>query len=173
MTDPSTEREAIQHWPRVFGFAVSLTRDRTQAEDLCQEAYLRLLNRPADLDRTRSVLPFLLTIVRNLFISEARRRRPVRLEATGDASGRDVEPVDERAEDPEVAAIRREESDGLHAALEQLPESWRAALYLKDGLGLSYREIGDVIDASTDTVRTMLHRARQRLRRALPGRRMS
>ncbi len=160
--------DALDHWPKVFGFAQSLTKDRSKAEDFCQEAFLRLLDRVDSIDMTRSVLPLLLTIVRNLVVSDARRHRP----ESWDASIH-PDPEDARAVDPAVEAERRESAMSVRVALGRLPDNWRAALYLKDGLGLSYAEIAEIIDVSVDTVRTMLHRARQRLRQLLPEGRAS
>ncbi|MEM7166497.1 MAG: sigma-70 family RNA polymerase sigma factor [Planctomycetota bacterium] len=148
---------ALEDWPRVYGFASTLVRDSASAEDLCQGAYTRLLERAATVDCSRSLLPLLLKIVRNLAVSEYRRRRPESL--ADPAAGL----VDAQADDPSVVAERHERSATLHDALERLPGNWGAAVYLKDGLAFSYREIGEVLEASEDTVRTMLHRARLRL----------
>ncbi|MFQ5654406.1 MAG: RNA polymerase sigma factor, partial [Planctomycetota bacterium] len=64
---------------------------------------------------------------------------------------------------------RREEIATVEAALAQLSPLWRAILYLRDGLGLSYREVAEVLDRSEDVVRVTLHRARLRIRAALTG----
>ncbi len=146
---------SLEYWPKVYGFAVSLTRDAGNAEDLCQEAYTRLIDKAASIDLEASLLPLLLTIVRNLFISEKRRKKSSPLDSHAE------ELIDLKADDP---ALVVEHKLDLRDALNQLPDRWRAALYMKDGLGFSYREIAQVIDSTTDSVRVMLHRARKRLR---------
>ncbi|MFN0056978.1 MAG: RNA polymerase sigma factor [Planctomycetota bacterium] len=153
---------ALDHWPRLHGFAAAITKDSTRADDLCQTAYLRLLERANTIDFDRPVLPLLLTIVQREAASEARRARPQPLPADDGERGTALV-ADSGGEPSELAEIAERRVD-IRTALETLPDSWRAALYLKDGLGCSYREIGEVIDASSDTVRTMLHRARRRLR---------
>lgn len=158
---------ALEHWSRVLGFARSLVGEPALAEDLCQEAYLRLMERADRIDFERSVLPLLLTIVRNLAVSEFRRERPGSLPGNEDG---DFDVQDEKAEDPAQLASRAESHSTLRDALGCLPKNWRAALYLKDGLSFSYRQIGEIIESSEDTVRTMLHRARQRLRQLLSER---
>jgi RNA polymerase sigma-70 factor (ECF subfamily) len=149
--------QALAHWASTYGFALALTRCPTRAEDLCQEAFLRLLEREEEVDRSRSLRPLILTIVRNLFVSET--RRPVLRALDGGP-----EPRDRAAVGPDEAASRREEIDAVRRALAELPPDWRAALYLRDGLDLSYREVGEVLDKSVDVVRVTLHRARRRVR---------
>ena len=151
---------ALQHWQEVFGYAYSLTCDRAHAEDLCQEAYLRLFGMKRLRDGAGSLLPLLLTIVRNLVCTEARSPAAISLD---DVEGA-VELVDASTPTPSETALLNESREEVRAALAQLSSSWRAVLYLRDGLGLSYREISAVEGGSEDTVRVTLHRARQRLR---------
>jgi RNA polymerase sigma-70 factor (ECF subfamily) len=155
-----TFERALSHWREVFVFARQLVRDRDAAEDLAQEAYLRLHASDAPLDETRPIRTLLFTIVRNLARSRARRRTEDRLEGDADdfaaAGGA-----------PPDLADAREEGVALCDALARLKPSWRAALYLADGLDCSYAEIAGCLGASEDTVRTTLHRARARLRESL------
>lgn len=153
---------ALGHWKEVFGLAFQLTGDRDRAEDLCQETYLKLARVPGPLDETRPLRPLLFTVLRNLVRNQARRPRPSSLTEETAVAG----DVPERAQ-------RSEEVGVLRSVLEELEPSWRATLYLRDGLGLSYREIGEALGKSEDTVRTTLHRARvrlaERVRRELKG----
>ena len=75
------------------------------------------------------------------------------------------EPVD--SADPALRAEVREQRERLHAALAGLDATWRAVLYLRDGLSLSYREVGEALGKSEDVVRVTLHRARRRVRQVL------
>ena len=148
---------------QVYGFARSLVREPSRAEDFCQEAFVRLLERQASLDLSRPLLPLLLTIVRNLVISDARRSQPLSLDSWSREESGAYEPEDNAAEHPVLRLERIEECERLQHAMQQLPQKWRAALYLREGLAMSYRELGGVLEASEDTVRTLLHRARTRL----------
>lgn len=151
-------------WGEAHGLAFALLRDHAMADDLCQEARVRLEDRAADLDRSRSLREWVLTVVRRLAISELRRRRPRSLQ--------DEECVDDAAPDPLLAAERAERARILREVLSEMDPVWRAMLYLKDGLGLRYREIGEVLGKSEDMVRVTLHRARARAREALVRRRV-
>jgi RNA polymerase sigma-70 factor, ECF subfamily len=165
--DSTTLRQiALDLWPRVFGFARSLTGDGSRAEDLCQETYLRFFGMKRPVDRSRSILPLLLTIVRNLVRDEARRPQPESLEIAAMGGKSPAAPADRN---PAGSAARREERDNLRDALSRLSPLWRSVLYLRDGLGFSYREIAGVVERTEDTVRVTLHRARQRMRELLKG----
>lgn len=162
--DPDKNRvfqKALAHWPEAFAFALALTRERSDAEDLCQEAFLRLwaMNRP--LDDTRPLRPLLFTIVKNEFRTRARRQRPDRLD---DVLGRDDAGIEVADDGPAVRADRSEQVEIVHDALGRMNPIWRAALYLADGIGLSYAEIAEVLDRTEDVVRVTLHRARLRVR---------
>ena len=156
---------ALGHWAEVFGLAIQLTNDRHRAEDLCQETYLRLARVPGPLDESRPLRPLLFTVLRNLVKNQGRRAR--------EAGGEAAEVAAATTADAGELAARREDRSILESALAELEPSWRAALYLRDGLGLSYREIGEALGKSEDTIRTTLHRARlrlaERLRRDLEG----
>jgi RNA polymerase sigma-70 factor, ECF subfamily len=154
---------AVCHWPQAFGLAYQLCRNRAEAEDLCQEAFVRFYSTTRALDRSRPLLPFLLAIVRNLAHSAARRARMDSL-AMADAS---AALVDQRAPDPYLEAHRSEQERMVHTALRTLSPSLRAVLFLRDGLDLRYAEIGMVLGKSEDVVRVTLHRARLKMRTAL------
>lgn len=156
--------EAVAYWPDAFGLALSLVGDRGRAEELCQDAFARLCESPRELDRSRSLRPLVLTVVRHLAVNELRRVRP---ESLDDAVEHGHEPLDHAAPDPLEALAVDERKQALRAALAELSPRWRAMVYLRDGLELSYAEIADVVDTTTDVVRVTLHRARQRVRELL------
>lgn len=160
-------RGAMELWPQTFGFARSLCRDRAEAEDLCQEAFLRLWAMDRPLDDSRPLRPLLFTVVKNLFRNRAARLRP---EALDDLEGAADELVDPLGIDPGERAERREQSELIEAALERMNPIWRAALYLADGLGWSHAEIGEVLDRTEEVIKVTLHRARLRVRVMLKSR---
>lgn len=149
----------LPHWREARGLAYALLRDHWTADDICQEARIRLQQMP-DLDRSRPVRELVLTIVRRLSLSERRRKRP---ELLGD-DAMHVDPTTPPAND---IADREDRRKTLNDALADMDPVWRAMLYLKDGLGLRYREIADVLDKTEDVVRVTLHRARIRARERL------
>lgn len=158
---------ALPHWQEAFGLATVVLGDRAAAEDVCQEALLRLAAMKRVVEEPGRVRPLFLRIVRNLAVSEGRRRRPDSLDARTEQAG----PVeDSAAPDPAEETHRAERARAVRAALEELNPVWRSVLYLRDGLGLTYAEIGEVVERSVDVVRVTLHRARRRIRSQLDGR---
>jgi RNA polymerase sigma-70 factor (ECF subfamily) len=145
---------------------MSLVRDRHRAEDLCQETYLRFFRMQRPIDQSRPLLPLLLSILRNLVVSESRRPSTASLD---DREGGNPHLADDAGETPLKEAIRREETASVEAALERLSPDWRSVLYLRDGLGFSYGEIAETLGRSADSVRVTLHRARRRVRELLQG----
>lgn len=122
------------------------------ADDICQEARLRL-GSMRDIDLSRPARGLILTIVRRLALSERRRKRP-------DLPGDEAMHVDPVSQDPADVAEQADRAKILQGLLADMDPGWRAVLYLKDGMGLRYREIAEILDKSEDVVRVTLHRAR-------------
>jgi RNA polymerase sigma-70 factor (ECF subfamily) len=140
--------------------AMSLTRNRADAEDLVQESLLRAYKAIDGFDG-RYPRAWLLTILRNTERNRHRRRRPELLSDPNMAEERgprtDADMVERRAED-------REFDEAVTAALEELPENFRRVIELVDVDGLTYQEAADVLDVPLGTVMSRLHRARRRIR---------
>lgn len=139
--------------PAVLRFAWGLTGDRSRAEDLVSETFVRLLTRPSKL-ATETALGYLLAITRNVHVSGWRHsRREVALPAELPAEG----------PDPTLRLDEREELARVLADLARIPEGDRSALLLRVDHELSYEEIGSVLGISAVSARVRVHRARARL----------
>jgi RNA polymerase sigma-70 factor (ECF subfamily) len=142
----------------LFGYALGLVQDRTEAEDIAQEALFRLyrMARGGEIrSRRGSARALVFTIAHNLAMDVHRRAR-------------NVVPLDARqAELPSARAERALLREQIDAALGTVSESQRCALLLREFGGLTYAEIAGTLDASTDAVRTWIYRARQRLAQLL------
>jgi RNA polymerase sigma-70 factor (ECF subfamily) len=144
------------HQRELMSFAYAVTRDRNVAEDLVQETFLRLVREYAagfEPDNTRA---WLYRVCSNLAISRARRRSVVdRLIRFGSSSGSEP-PAD-------VDAMRHELSHEISRALTIVSPDARAALVMA-AHGFSGREIARSIGRSEVATRTLMFRARERLR---------
>jgi len=140
--------------------ALSLTRNRADAEDLVQESLLRAYKAIHTFDG-RYPRAWLLTILRNTERNRHRRRRPELLSDPNIAEERgpatESDEIERRAEDHEF-------DSAVTAALEELPENFRRVVELVDVDGLTYQEAADVLDIPLGTVMSRLHRARRRIR---------
>jgi len=132
----------------VFRFALAWTNDWATAEDLTQEAYLRLWNHRASIDWERPILGWLLVTTRRLANNRFRSLHP-RLTAAGSA----------RQGDESVSARWLD----VRHALESLTSLERAALIMTAVEGWSYAEAADVLQTTEGALRAAVSRARQKL----------
>ncbi len=150
--------------PTLFRLALALAPDAAAAEDAVQETFLTLMAGSAGYDASRPLVPWLVGVLR-LKVHEARRRvrrtvDPARL------------PPPLFPEDPSAAAESGEEVARVREAIEELPEPYRAVAVMRWRYGLEPSAIADVRGEPPGTVRSLLHRARERLRdrlRVLPA----
>lgn len=152
------------HIDRLYRAALGLCGSREQAEDLVQETFVRVLRRPRLL-RAEDDIGYLLRVLRNTYISSLRtsHRRP-QTESLPDS-------LDLVADPQARTPLEELESAELYATIAALPEDFRDALVAVDLVGLSYREAARTLRVRESTLTTRLHRARQRVARALaePG----
>ena len=150
-------------FPTLYRVAYRICLDQGVAEDVCQEAFMRYLRRPAplpDLDQTKY---WLLRVVRNLSLNvEKRRKRELR-------ANRDVTraPPGTREETTDDEVLRSETQAAVQDALGKLPVNLRTPLVMREYGGLSYREIAGVLHLTESNVKVRVFRARQRLAKIL------
>ena len=151
------------HLDRLYRAAWALCGSREDAEDLVQETYARVLQKPRML-RSGEDLGYLLRVLRNTHFSglRAAARRP-RADPLPDELDRIVDPS---ASAPEAALDASE----LYRMIAELPDPFREALVAIDVVGLSYREAARALRVREATITTRLYRARQRLAHSLGSR---
>ena len=157
MLDP---RHLGDHIDRLFRAAWALSGSRTEAEDLVQETFARVLAKPRRV-RNENDLGYLLQVLRNTFISSRRAAaRRIAPEALDDRH----EPVDPSpASRPEQAAEARE----VLAVIAGLSEPFRDAIVAVDMAGLSYAEAAELLDTKEATITSRLFRARAQVARGM------
>ena len=142
-----------RHAPEVFRFALHLTGDRDEAEDITSEAFVRAWASPGPI-RAATVKGYLYTIARNLFLQRLRkRRRHVGLE----------DELPDPRPGPDAQAEQSSEVDAALAGLRRLPEVDRAALVMRAMEDMSYEEIARALGISLAAVKVRIHRARRAL----------
>ena len=150
---------ARRHLPAMLGLARRILRNAAEAEDVAQEALLRVWThaprwQPLALFRT-----WLTRVVVNLCLDRKRRAPWVELEAAGDIV------------DPSPGATEKAEADErermVAGAIDKLPARQRSAIMLTYGEGMSNAEVAEILDTSVSAVETLLVRGKQNLRRAL------
>lgn len=145
----------------LFRIAHSVLRSRAEAEDVVQDAFVRVFERPAALSEVRDMRIWLIRIAWNLAIDRRRRIRPEQMDDAfvDGLAGRDL-PADEvMAEAARMKAVLRE--------MDRLPRREREVLVLSAVEELGTAEVAMVLGRSESAVRALLFRARTRLRERL------
>lgn len=169
------DRLVQRYHKQAYNVAYRLTGNHSDAEDLCQEAFVRAFR---FFHTYRRDLPFdnwLFRIMSNLFVDEVRKRSRMKTQSLDAPRGGDnsenhtyLEIPDQRSQ-PDKVVLHEELDDEIQKALAMIPSDFRMAVILADIEGLSYDEISRTMGCSIGTVRSRLHRGRKLLRAQLAG----
>jgi RNA polymerase sigma-70 factor (ECF subfamily) len=155
---------ALEHIDALYGYAMSLTRETSEAEDLVQETYVRAAAAPNRPDCNNNLKGWLFVIMRNAWLNHLRRQnsgpRFVDLDANEQS-------LTETQENPHVVYLRKLERTEVREAIESLPDAYREIIVLRDIEGFTYQEIATVLECPAGTVMSRLGRARGKLRKLL------
>jgi RNA polymerase sigma factor (sigma-70 family) len=155
----------MPHIDDAYRLARWLTGNRTDAEDVVQDASLRAFRAIREFAGGSS-RAWVLSIVRNTTYSWLRKNRPAAVITVEDLEAVELQhatPGDADGETPEAALIAKVDAEQLHAAIAALPTPFRETLVLRDIEGLDYREIAEATEVPIGTVMSRLARARRRL----------
>ncbi len=156
----SEYRRLVERYEQpIFRFAYNMIGNRHDAEDVAQEVFVAAFDNLRSYDSRRSaMLTWLLTITRNRCINRWKRQRPV-------TTGERIDVVDIKC--PESDSMRREFWEELDAALVSLPLDQKTVFVLAEIEQLPYAEIAAIEETTLGTVKSRLHRAKQKLRQLL------
>ena len=154
---------------RVFRLAYQLLRDREEAWDCAQEAFVRAFHSLASFRGQSAFYTWLFRITVNI-ATDRQRARGAQARAFGAERVSEEEWKRTMADSgarPDQAAVQSEQRERIRRALDSLPPKARTIIMLGDVEGLSYREIADVLGCPIGTVMSRLHNARKRLKALL------
>lgn len=161
---------ALEHLDSLYGYALTLTRDQTEAEDLVQETYLRAVRSCGQLIPNSNLKSWLFVIMRNAWLNQIRHLnsgpRFVELDAQ---EAKQALHASRSGDDPYLLYTRKLERAEIQAAIAELPSRYREIIVLRDIEGFSYQEIATMLSCPAGTVMSRLGRARGKLRQALNG----
>lgn len=162
---------AIRHTPRVFSLSYRVLGDYSEAEDVVQEAMLRLWQIAGDWrPGVARVSTWLYRVATNLSLDRLRqRKRQMGYSSGEDANGAtvDVNEVRDSAAGAEQKLLDADRANALHAALAALPERSRVAVTLRHLEQLSNPEIADIMGTSVEAVESLTARGRRTLAKRL------
>jgi RNA polymerase sigma-70 factor (ECF subfamily) len=160
----------LRYQHKVVKLVARLLRDRTEAEDVAQEAFVKAYRALGSFRGDSAFYTWLYRIAvntaRNTLAS--RQRRPLAYEAgLSEAEQAAVESRMRHGDTPEATALSDEIQDTVNRAIADLPEDLRTAIVLREVEGLSYEEIATAMDCPVGTVRSRIFRAREAIDRLL------
>lgn len=149
-------------FPIIYRVSLRVTGDREVAEDLCHEAFIKLMERSDLLPDLEQSKYWLIRVVKNLSLNHEKRRNRERTaysKLTRLSAG--------VSESSEKQMIKEETRADVQSALDALPYTLRAPLVFREYGELSYKEIGAILRISEGNVKVRIFRARERLGKAL------
>ncbi|HEY1640081.1 MAG TPA: sigma-70 family RNA polymerase sigma factor [Streptosporangiaceae bacterium] len=164
------ENEVATWGGQLYPAALRMTRNPSDAEDLVQETMTRAYAGLRNFTPGTNVRAWLYRILTNTFINSCRKRgrepaQTLRAEFEQLLDARDG--IGQPARSAESEALDRVADSEVMQALMELPEGFRAAIYLADVEGYPYRDVADMLEIPIGTVMSRLHRGRSKLRKRL------
>ncbi len=159
------EKLAMPLFDQLFNLAHWLTGDRTDAEDLVQETYVKALKGFRSFEEGTNIRSWMFKILRNTFLTSRtglKVQNTVLLEDEFDGADISAHNIT-----PEVLVLKLENSHSVLNALAELPIPYREMVLLSDMEELSYKEIAQILAVPIGTVMSRLSRGRKMLRQAL------
>lgn len=161
-----------RHQGPLFHFAFRQLRSAPAAEDVVQEAFVRVVQSAAEFKNEARFTTWVYTITRNLCIDQLRkrahRRHPSLDEARGDDGDRTLgEVVADKGADVERQAAGAELKQQVAAAVEQLPPDQKEVFLMREVANLPFKEIAEITGVPENTVKSRMRYALERLQAAL------
>ena len=146
---------------QLFRLALRITLDRAEAEDVVQEALIKVWSKRNEWQQLDSVEAYCLAVTRNLAIDHSERKGAQAVELTDDMEQPDTTagPHEQMVHDERMAWINR--------LMNRLPEKQRLAMQLRDIEGRNYKEIATALGQTEEQVKVNIFRARQKVRQKL------
>lgn len=168
-------RELLNRYERpVFSLIYRMVRDRSLAEDLAQEAFIRAFNAIGSYNPGYKFSSWMFKIAHNLTIDHLRKRRLDTISihgspnaVTADEQARTSLVLESSEERPDAYVENLELGTQIETAIGRLRPEYRAVTLLRHVEGYSYQEIADILEIPLGTVKTYIHRARLELKAAL------
>lgn len=163
----SPDATGLEYLDSLYGYAMVLTRNHAEAEDLVQETYVRAIPAMNRLRPESNVKGWFFRILRNAWLNHLRKRRTASEIAWSDLEDGSAGEIVEPAKDSYHALVSKIEREQVRAAIQALPAKFREIILLREFEELPYDEIACLLNCPVGTVMSRLARARSKLRELL------
>jgi RNA polymerase sigma factor (sigma-70 family) len=145
---------------KLYRFALSITANSVEAEDIVQEVLIKIWQKKQDWDKVSNMEAWGMRMTRNLSIDKLRskHKRVVELDTSYNGSDNHT---------PERIMLSKDTFDHIKKMMAELPEKQRATMQLRDIEGFSYKEISEALEIPLSQVKIYLFRARTAIRKKL------
>jgi RNA polymerase sigma-70 factor (ECF subfamily) len=168
--DPDVlDRLIEQYQHRLLRYLISLTGNRTTAEDVFQETWIRVLERGHQYDGKHEFGTWLFSVSRHLFIDSVRRKQPASLNGLLEDEDKPMDPPASDQPSAFEVVAHREVSERISEGLSHVAAEYREAIVLRFQEGLSLDEIAAVTGAPLGTVKSRVYRGLSALQPWLKG----
>ena len=147
---------------KLYRYALSIIRDRSEAEDIIQDVLLRLWDKKKELTQIENLEAYCYRATRNLTLDRLSMKAFRKTETLDLNSNTLIE-----ATTPQTLYENRETASIIEQCIEELSETQKSVFQLREMEGMSYREIADNLDLSLEIVKVSLFRARNNIKDAL------
>lgn len=161
------EKEMIPHLDSLYNFAIRLTSDPIDAEDLVQDTIVKAFRFFGSYEKGTNAKAWLFRILKNSYINNYRKKSKQPQQVDYDEVSTYYENIRSEQSDTtdmEDILYRDMLDDQITRALQRLPEDFRTVVLLCDVEGFTYEEIANMLDVPIGTIRSRLHRGRNLLR---------
>jgi RNA polymerase sigma-70 factor, ECF subfamily len=162
-----TDELRLENIPGLYSYAMVLTRNPAEAEDLVQETYVRAIPAMARLRKDSNLKGWLFEILRNVWFNQLRQRRSRPVVVPVDTGNDPIDNLVDPRKDSYETYASKVERVRVQAAIQKLPEVFREIILLREFEELSYQEIAQILHCPAGTVMSRLARARSQLRELL------
>ncbi|QLG40660.1 MULTISPECIES: RNA polymerase sigma factor [unclassified Paenibacillus] len=165
---PQLQEEVYyEYYNMVHGLIVYIIKERAAAEDIIQEAFIKIIKNKPLFDNEVKLKAWLKVVTRNTAINYLRKNKNNRNQLDTDSVFIDMETINQTAASVESTVETQMMQESIEFYLEQLKPEYRVLVELRWKEGLSYREMADLLDTSEEIVKQRLFRARGSIKKKL------
>ncbi|MBM6387726.1 MULTISPECIES: RNA polymerase sigma factor [Paenibacillus] len=165
---PSLQEEVYyEYYNMVHGLIVYIIKERAAAEDIIQEAFIKIIKNKPSFENEVKLRAWLKVVTRNTAINYLRKNKNNRNQLDTDSVFIDMETINQTAASVESTVETQMMQESIEFYLEQLKPEYRVLIELRWKEGMSYREMAELLDTSEEIVKQRLFRARGSIKKQL------